>query len=368
MNQRKTSLVEPTAKLEAEFLAMANEFLAAGDERYNSENKDFSGYLERLSKFVTKYKRLGNSEFIATFREEIRMLKIKQIIVSIILQSVCLFAAAFPQTKNSARIESFDISAFIQESILKTKRTNFRLISDYTYKMRRTVNSPNGKTTTTLFESYFPSRLNKQRENRGIIIVLEENGAALSAKKIEKQRREAGKKLEKAGNAPDEKSTLLEAKRANGLPLDWTYNVAVGLNTFLEGCKFTAPLREKVDRRETISLTFGECSAGGLPETKSYLANIQGKVWFDATDKIPIRLESWLKASHSTNDARVSPKTTILFTQQRVADGVWFPAAIRVQGIGNETVFPTLKLNWRIEFFDYKLPETDIKDVRINSK
>ncbi len=50
MNQQEISLVEPTAKLEAEFLAMANEFLAAGDERYNSEINDFSGYLERLSK------------------------------------------------------------------------------------------------------------------------------------------------------------------------------------------------------------------------------------------------------------------------------------------------------------------------------
>lgn len=49
MNQQEISLVEPTAKLEAEFLAMANEF-PAGDERYNSEINDFSGYLERLSK------------------------------------------------------------------------------------------------------------------------------------------------------------------------------------------------------------------------------------------------------------------------------------------------------------------------------
>ena len=50
MNQQEISLIEPTEKLKAEFLAMANEFLAAGDERYNSELADFSGYLERLSK------------------------------------------------------------------------------------------------------------------------------------------------------------------------------------------------------------------------------------------------------------------------------------------------------------------------------
>lgn len=50
MNQQIISLVEPTAKLEAEFLAMANEFRAAGDDLYDSEIDDFSGYLGRVSK------------------------------------------------------------------------------------------------------------------------------------------------------------------------------------------------------------------------------------------------------------------------------------------------------------------------------
>lgn len=50
MNLKEISLVEPTAELEAEFLAMANEFLVAGDDRYEAEINDFSGYLERLSK------------------------------------------------------------------------------------------------------------------------------------------------------------------------------------------------------------------------------------------------------------------------------------------------------------------------------
>lgn len=49
MNQQEISLVEPTSKLETEFLAMANEFRALGDERYDAEINDFSGYLERLS-------------------------------------------------------------------------------------------------------------------------------------------------------------------------------------------------------------------------------------------------------------------------------------------------------------------------------
>lgn len=50
MNQQKISLIKPTAELEDAFLTMANEFLAAGDDRYKSEIEYFSEYLERLSK------------------------------------------------------------------------------------------------------------------------------------------------------------------------------------------------------------------------------------------------------------------------------------------------------------------------------
>nr|MBA3695120.1 hypothetical protein [Acidobacteriota bacterium] len=48
MSQQEISLIEPTVKLEAAFLAMADEFLAVGDERYESARGDFPAYLERL--------------------------------------------------------------------------------------------------------------------------------------------------------------------------------------------------------------------------------------------------------------------------------------------------------------------------------
>jgi hypothetical protein len=152
------------------------------------------------------------------------------------------------------------------------------------------------------------------------------------------------------------------------LALDWTYNVAVGLSTFLEVCEFNTPLREILDGRETISLAFDKCDISKLPETKFYLSNIQGKVWFDATDKVPVRLEAWQKISSSPAATQVSPKVLILFAQKRISEGVWFPALIRVEGVGNEAVFPGLRINWQIEFFDYRLPETEIKDIRVNSK
>ena len=50
MNKQKSSLIEPTAKLETAFLEIANEFLAAGDERYKAALDDFSVYIKRVQK------------------------------------------------------------------------------------------------------------------------------------------------------------------------------------------------------------------------------------------------------------------------------------------------------------------------------
>ncbi len=52
MTQQEISLIEPTAKLEVAFLAMADEFLVAGDERYKSALDNFSAYLEHLMKMA----------------------------------------------------------------------------------------------------------------------------------------------------------------------------------------------------------------------------------------------------------------------------------------------------------------------------
>ena len=50
MIRQNINLIEPTADLEIEFLTMAKEFQAAGDERYKSALENFSAYLEQASK------------------------------------------------------------------------------------------------------------------------------------------------------------------------------------------------------------------------------------------------------------------------------------------------------------------------------
>ncbi|MGI8640648.1 MAG: GNAT family N-acetyltransferase [Pyrinomonadaceae bacterium] len=52
MNQQNFILVEPTAEMESEILAMAEEFQTAGDNRYQFAINDFGAYLERLAEFA----------------------------------------------------------------------------------------------------------------------------------------------------------------------------------------------------------------------------------------------------------------------------------------------------------------------------
>ena len=49
VNEQEVTLVTLTEELRAEFLAMAGEYLAVGEDRYKAAQGDFSAYLRRLS-------------------------------------------------------------------------------------------------------------------------------------------------------------------------------------------------------------------------------------------------------------------------------------------------------------------------------
>lgn len=211
--------------------------------------------------------------------------------------------------------------------------------------MQRTHTRRDGKITSSLAESYFPARLKNISGTEGVVILLEENGVPLPEKKIEKQCREAAEKLEEMSNTSEQETSALEEKREKGVSLDWTNQIAIDLSSFLRVCEFHTSRKQIVEGRETLILNFNRCNPGKLPENKSYMVNLQGRVWFDVSDKAPIRLEAWEKTLTAA-----PPKVPLLFVQQRVAESTWLPASIRFEGIGSEAVLSNLKINWQIEF------------------
>ena len=52
MERENIRLIEPTDELRAEFLAMGQECLSAGDTRYKSEIEDFEAYLNNVKKYA----------------------------------------------------------------------------------------------------------------------------------------------------------------------------------------------------------------------------------------------------------------------------------------------------------------------------
>lgn len=52
MFMKDLTLIEPNAELKEDFLAMAEEFEAEGDERFKDDIKDFSAYMERCRKYA----------------------------------------------------------------------------------------------------------------------------------------------------------------------------------------------------------------------------------------------------------------------------------------------------------------------------
>jgi len=274
-----------------------------------------------------------------------------------------LASQGLAQTAKRASVDDFDVRTFLETSVKRVKQLNFVMMSDYTYKFRRSSIDQKGKQTSRLFELYFPSRIKKRGGSRGVSVQLEENGVPFTPAKIEKLRAEAAKELEKQVAAPDKDSSLLEAERERGLDLTWKYEVGVNMTSVLVRCKFAAPSPGKRDGREAIVLDLRDCGSVNSDDSLAYVSSLRGQVWFDTSDKVPGRLDAW---SSSAQAGGAVPKPIVHFKQKRVADGLWLPEVVIVEGIGNESIFPKLKLNWRMEFFDYKLSETEVKAAKVN--
>lgn len=80
-------------------------------------------------------------------------------------------------------------------------------------------------------------------------------------------------------------------------------------------------------------------------------------------DKVVVRLEAWPKTSVSGQERPANE--VIVYEQQRVQEGIWAPRRIRLNGIGNATVFNGVDKDMSFEFTDYRHFSTEIKDTEI---
>jgi hypothetical protein len=305
--------------------------------------------------------------------------------LKLFLQS-CFFCAAILLAFEHSVAAQIDVSQLLKEARQKSDENWRKLVENYpnyTYKWRKTWREAdkNGKTEekSELAEIYIPSKC-KAKKCRSVAIMLEENGKAIAAEKIEKARVKAGEKLEKMES--DKDAETLPLKR--DYPLNWMrfayyirrsfeqepeIIVKIDGQEILEKCEFFSPAREKINGREAISLKFRPLAGAVFEPQSAYMQNAEGKIWIDAEDKVFVRLLIWQKGKQFETETSeyLLGQAAAVYDMTRTAEGIWFMRVGEFRGLKNQAFFARLKNDFSIENFDFHFFKTEIKTVEINN-
>ena len=84
-------------------------------------------------------------------------------------------------------------------------------------------------------------------------------------------------------------------------------------------------------------------------------------IWVDEATREVVRAEATAIDSVSFGAgfvARLNEGATVSLTRERVDDGVWLPTAIRMKGNGRALLLRRMNIDYAIEWFDYRIPNT----------
>ena len=126
--------------------------------------------------------------------------------------------------------------------------------------------------------------------------------------------------------------------------------------------KFSLARREMVNGRSTILVNF-EPRPGADPQTRqgSIAKVLKGTIWVDEATREVVRAEATAIDSVSFGAgfvARLNEGATVSLTRERVDDGVWLPTSIRMKGNGRALLLRRMNIDYSIEWFDYRIPNT----------
>jgi hypothetical protein len=281
-----------------------------------------------------------------------------------------------------------DIPALVKEAYCKGAGD---MMTEYSYVMNSAGRSKDRKgkikEDSTTYEVFIPT-LKSGTRGKGILVVTSRNGVPVPANELEKARKEAGERLEKA----EEKSAreALSAPATDSgvkgmLPLGmYTHttnnhssfglkgSAALGIHTFLRTCKFTLARREQHDGRETLVFNFAPLPDAQFADNEKYVAQLTGEIWIDAQDRIVTRLVGWPSLSADTNP--LNPSVTpverppaVFVEMMRLPEGVWLPHVVRINGADYQRLFDGITTDSTSTFSNYIRFSTEIKDVKVNS-
>jgi len=244
------------------------------------------------------------------------------------------------------------------------------------------------KEESTTYEVFIPT-LKSGTHAKGILVVTSRNGVPVLADELEKARKQAGERLEKAEEknaretpSPAETDPGVKGMLPLGMYTQTTSNhssltgkgsAALAIHTFLKTCELTLVRREQHDGRETLVFNFALRPNARFNDNEKYIAQLTGEIWIDAQDRIVTRLTGWPSLSaNNPNPFNPSLKPVerppaVYVEMMRLPEGIWLPRVVRINGADYQKLFDGITGDSLSTFSNYVRFSTEIKDVKVNT-
>ena len=253
------------------------------------------------------------------------------------------------------------------------------------------------KDTSTTYEVFIPE-LKSGTRTKGVLVTTSRNGVPVTPAELEKERREAAKRIEKeeeriAGEtpSPENNSDIAGPQSSNPtgmLPLGMYAgtginrsalgvsrgSVRLAIATFLRNCDLILLRREPKDGRDTLVFKFTPRPDAQFNEAERYVAQLTGEIWIDAQERIVTRLVGWPaveKVSDERNGVRATgtssetPPPAVYIEMLRLPTGVWLPHVSRINGADYPKLFAGINWDSTSTYSNYIRFSTEVKDVKV---
>lgn len=260
-------------------------------------------------------------------------------------------AAVGPQDKPLPVAETFYRT--VRENLLRAESVAHL----YEFKERRTEihTNPFGRIGTggTQVFAVYPSEVRQLTYRR----LIERDGIPVTtAELLEQDRRYRTRVAEVRGELATQSAEAKQRQHANAVRARERRQRRV--EDVVDALQFKLEGRSVYDGVPVLVVSF-KPKPNAKPSTREgrTAVNFEGTVWIDEAVSEVMRVEAT-----SIDDlsfglglvARVGKGARVSMTRKVVADGVWMPTQITVNGRGRAAVFRSLVLDFRVEWFDYR--------------
>ncbi len=266
-----------------------------------------------------------------------------------------------------------DLAGLVKEALCKGAG---EMVADFTFTMEVTTTlldkKGKSKISTSTYEVFVPT-LKAGTSARGILVEIAKDGKPVPADKLEKERRQAGEKLEKeetrldrvappANPSPGENQGMapIGMYSRSAVTRSGRIDLAFTVSSFLKTCDLTFLRRETIEGRPSLIFKFAPRAGVSFNEGEGYIGQMDGELAIDIEDHIVTKLSAWPIGAD-----RVAPPA-VYQDMVRLKEGTWLPRVNTVNAAHYPTLSNKVNWDWSSTFSNYVRFVTEIKDVKIN--